>query len=104
MNDEIARTVKCLEEMNDRTKLNCLIAFSKSLQLVDWLKANVKDLNALKLFVDSIVMSAALEKSNQASDRIALAKTMKQAGTAYSALIYDLKLDDDFNQLMQLCS
>ena len=49
-------------------------------------------------------MSAALEKSNQASDRIALAKTLKQAGTAYSALIYDLKLDDDFNQLMQLCS
>jgi hypothetical protein len=104
MNTEIANTVKCLEEMNDRTKLNCLKAFSKSLKLVDWLKENVKDLNALKLFVDSIVMSAALDKSNQASDRIALAKTLKQAGTAYSALIYDLRPDDDFNQFMQLCS
>lgn len=103
MDQEIAETVKCLEIMNDRNKLNCLKAFSESLELVNWLRLKIKGLAQLKTLVDSLFMSAALDKSPQATNRTVLAKTLKDAGSAYAALIYELKPDHDFKKFMSLC-
>ena len=102
MDSNLAAIVKVLDGMNEPDKLRCLAAFGEAIHLIEWLRENHKNLNDLKFLVDLISISSTNENNNFGLDRTILAKTLKEAGSAYAALIYELKLDDDFFQFMEL--
>ena len=98
MDSKLERTIQILDRMNDE-KLSCLTAFSKSLNLVEWLQKNAANLNELKFLVDLASSTVA----STSEDRTVFAKTLKEAGTAFASLIYDLTPNDDFHTFMKLC-
>ena len=102
MDSNLAVIVQVLDGMNEPDKLKCLTAFGEAIHLIEWLRENHKNLNDLKFLVDLISISSTNENNNFGLDRTILAKTLKEAGSAYAALIYELKLDDDFFQFMEL--
>jgi hypothetical protein len=99
MDDKIEKIVNILIKMDTDEKLNCLCAFCDSLVLVDWLRKNTGDIMGLKFLVDLTSVSG----TDTNSDRDLLARALKDAGTAFAPLIYDLKITDNFNEFMQHC-
>ena len=102
MDTRISKTVAVLDKFNDRDKLDCLKAYTESMNLVEWLRKNAPSLQELKFLVELASMSTGT--SNDSSlDKTVFAKTLKEAGTAFAALIYDLKPDVAFYDFMTLC-
>lgn len=103
MDSRIQETVKVLEKINDQDKLRCLNAYTESLNLVEWLRGNAPTLSELKFLVDLASMSSST--SNDTSlDKAVFAKTLKEAGTAFAALIYELNVEKtSFYEFMNLC-
>ena len=99
MNDQVRKTVDILAKLNSEAKLNCLEAFVNSHELVEWLRKNTVDIMGLKFLVE--LASASTNEPN--ADRDLLARALKDAGTAFAPLIYDLKLNDDFQKFMSHC-
>ena len=95
------KTIEILDRMNDKEKLNCLKSFAKSLDLVEWLRKEAKSLSELKVLVDMASMTSVGEQNT--FDKTIFAKILKEAGSAFASLIYELKVDDDFYQFMNLC-
>jgi hypothetical protein len=77
------------------------VSFAESLELIDWLRRNTKNLNELKFLVDISTTVSSSQLSDNIDSTI-FAKTLKEAGTAYASLIYELKQGDDFAQFVEL--
>lgn len=100
MDSNVEQTIECLSSINQTEKLECLKAFTQSLRLVNWLRKNTGNLYELKGLVDFASMSG----SNDAVyDRSLFARALKDSGTAYATLIYELKLDVTFHEFMDQC-
>ena len=105
MDASMKKTIEILDRINEEEKLKCLRAFTESLNLVEWLRLEAKSLSELKVLVDMASMSSAGDTQNgaQTFDMTIFAKTLKEAGSAFASLIYELKVDDGFYQFMNLC-
>lgn len=95
MDTELAKIVKVLDNINSLDKLACLKSYVESIELVDWLRQNTKDINELKVLVDLISES---ESGKDAT----LAKTLLDACKAYNKLIYDFQVNDGFFRFIEL--
>ena len=98
MNEEVKATVDIVSKLDSKEKLECLETFIKSSKIVEWLKANAANIMELKFLVD--LASESIESN---SEHHLLPHTLKDAGTGFAALVYDLKLDDDFQTFMGHC-
>jgi hypothetical protein len=99
MNEQVRKTVDILAKLNSDERLKCLTVFVESHELVEWLRKNTGDIMGLKFLVD--LASASTNEPN--ADRDLLARALKDAGTAFAPLIYDLKLEDNFHKFMEHC-
>jgi hypothetical protein len=102
MDSKVEKVIGILNRMNEGTKMNCLRAFNASIELVEWLRTSLKDIKELKFLIDlaSIAKNA---DSSQAYKKDLLAKILKESCIAYSPLIFDLKLNDNFTRFVELC-
>ncbi|RMZ94441.1 E3 ubiquitin-ligase RNF213-like, partial [Brachionus plicatilis] len=100
MDSEVENTISILSTVNQTEKLECLNAFTQSFDLVKWLRENTKSLSELKFLVDLASMSGS---NNATYDRSLFARALKDSGTAYSTLIYELELDVTFEGFMRQC-
>lgn len=106
MDDTIEQTVNILNEVaHDRAKIDCLMAFTESLEIVTWLRGNTKNLVELNHLVELVSMSSSSYNESVSSlNRTLFAKTLRDAGTAYASLIYELNVEQTgFFTFMQLC-
>ncbi len=108
MDSKVETTIQILNRMSsserqDNEKLKCLKAFVDSVELVQWLRTNIKDIKELKYFVEIVSTTKPSDIQNQNSNRALLPKTLKEAGIAFAPLIFDLKTDDGFEKFMGLC-
>ena len=97
MDDEVERTIQILKKMDSPQKLECLTSFVKSMDFVKWLRSNTKNLKEMKFFVD---LASIGEKSTSTD---LLAKILKEAGTAFAPLIFDLNVNTNFTEFMKQC-
>jgi hypothetical protein len=102
MDSNLERTIVILEPFNQVDKLDCLKAYAQSLDLVEWLRREAKSLSELKVLVDMASMTS-VGSAEQGIDKTIFAKSLKEAGSAFASLIYELKCDDGFFQFMNLC-
>ena len=102
MDAKMKQTIEILDRINDEEKLYCLRAYTQSLNLVEWLRKEAKSLSELKVLVDMASMTS-VGSNEQVLDKTIFAKTLKEAGSAFASLIYELKTDDGFHQFMSLC-
>lgn len=61
MDAKIERVVNLLERVNHPKKIECLAAFAKCLDLVEWLRNNATDLSQLKTLVDMLSSESTIE-------------------------------------------
>lgn len=61
MDDRIEKVVNLLERVNHPKKIECLAAFTKCLELVEWLRKNATDLSQLKTLVDMVSSESTIE-------------------------------------------
>ena len=102
MDAKMKKTIEILDRINDEEKLYCLRVFTQSLNLVEWLRKEAKSLSELKVLVDMASMTS-VGSNEQVLDKTIFAKTLKEAGSAFAPLIYELKTEDGFLQFMSLC-
>lgn len=100
MDQDIEKTISYLSKINKPEQIECLKAFTQSLDLANWLRKNTKDLEELKFFVGLASMSGL---TDAVSNQVLFARTLKDSGIAYASLIYKLKPNVDFQAFMLLC-
>ena len=102
MDSKVENVIGILNRMNHGLKISCLRAFNACIELVEWLRASLKDIKELKFLIDlaSIAKNA---DSSQAYKKDLLAKVLKESCIAYSPLIFDLKQNDTFTRFVELC-
>ncbi len=100
MDRQVEATLKVLDKLNDKAKIDCLKQYVSSLGLVTWLRANTHNLKQFKFLVE---LASLTPSGEYAQNNALFAKTLKEAGIAYAPLIFDLKLDDNFEQFTALC-
>ena len=105
MDASMKNTLEILDRINEEKKLSCLRAYSLSLALVEWLRKNAPSLSELKFLVDLASMTSVGggNETAQSVDKTIFAKTLKEAGSAFASLIYELKQDSDFHHFLDLC-
>jgi hypothetical protein len=105
MDKNMSNTVEFLDKINSKQKLDCLNAYVESLDLVEWLREKAKNLGELKFLVELVSTTSTTTNETSATNmnRSILAKTLKEAGTAYASLIYNWKIDDTFNRFISHC-
>lgn len=70
MDTKIERVVNSLRRVNHPSKIECLAAFAKCLDLVAWLRNHTNDLSELKTFVDMVSCESTVESLANKSSRI----------------------------------
>jgi hypothetical protein len=100
MDKNVEQTVKALNIVNTPEKLHCLHVYMNAMDLITWLRKNVKNLQEFKFLVDLLSTTSTGDYSKKNN---LFAKVFKEAGTAFAPLIFDLKLDDDFSKFTELC-
>ena len=100
MDSNLEKIVKNFEKLNQESKIKCLEAFAESLDLVVWLRENAPQLDQLYFLVDRLSNSAGNETNT--APNFAIAKALKESGTAYASLIYKLKTSHAFTDFMEL--
>jgi hypothetical protein len=106
MDQRIEKIVSVLDRFNDQERIFCLNAFAQSMEFVEWLRENAPSLIELKTLVDLASMSNSSSTGKQVDaniDNTVFAKILKEAGSAYAFLIYELKPDVNFFEFMHLC-
>lgn len=68
MDKKIEIVVNRLERVNHPKKIECLAAFAKCLDLVDWLRTNATDLSQLKTLVDMVSSESTIESMTNNSN------------------------------------
>ena len=86
---------KRLEELKDKKLAICLRSFSENFDFIEWLKKTAPNLNALKLLCEF-----ASESENEGALEVVRVQSLSMVGTAYSPLIYDLKQDFTYEDLI----
>jgi hypothetical protein len=100
MDKQVEKTLKVLDKINNKAKIDCLKQYVSSLGLINWLRTNVQNLKEFKFLVE---LASLTPSGEYAQNNALFAKTLKEAGIAYAPLIFDLKLDDDFQQFTAHC-
>ncbi len=93
MDETLGNIVAVLDGINSPDKLECLRAFAESIELVEWLRANVKSMSEFRVLIDLILEE---ESSTNGPNRDLMAKILLEAGSAYASFIFDLKQDCGF--------
>ncbi|XP_053396356.1 E3 ubiquitin-protein ligase rnf213-alpha-like [Mercenaria mercenaria] len=94
----VVKTCEFLKDItSERTK--CLVAFMNCGNLIKWLQESMHELKQLKVFVDLAFMSAGEEPMN-----IRKVECLHSAVTGYAPLIFDLKPDTGYVDLLDLCN
>jgi len=86
---------KRLEDLSDTKLARCLKSFSENFEFIEWLKKTAPNLNALKLLCEF-----ASESENEGALEVVRVQSLSMVGTAYSPLIYDLKQDFTYEDLI----
>ena len=73
----------------------CLTKFNDNFEFIKWLRNATRDLNALKLLCEF-----ASESENEGALEVVRVQSLSMVGTAYSPLIYDLKQEFSYNELI----
>ncbi|XP_070579265.1 E3 ubiquitin-protein ligase rnf213-alpha-like [Ptychodera flava] len=97
INEEVVQTGKALAELS-QDRIQCLRELVQCRPLVEWLRNEIKDVQQLKVFVDLAMISAG--ETDFEVDRV---KCLHQATTGYASIIFDLKEDAGFKELMKAC-
>lgn len=100
MNPELENTIKILDRISMPERVACLQAYADSLPLVKWLRGNVRNLNEFKFLVD---LASLAQTSEHSQNNVIFAKTLKEAGIAFSPLIFELNVDIGFKPFAALC-
>jgi hypothetical protein len=100
MDKQVERTLTVLDKLNDKARIDCLKQYVNSIGLINWLRENVQNLKEFKFLVE---LASLTPSGEYAQNNSLFAKTLKEAGIAYAPLIFDLKLDDDFQRFSQHC-
>ncbi len=75
---------------------DCLRGFTDNHEFIEWLRTATSDLNALKLLCEM-----ASESENEGALEVVRVQSLSMVGTAYSPLIFDLKQDSSYEQLIK---
>ncbi|XP_035692573.1 E3 ubiquitin-protein ligase rnf213-alpha-like [Branchiostoma floridae] len=95
MDDSVFNATSILAELTEATS-DALNAFVLSKPLVEWMRKHTKDTKELKVFADLASISAG--ETDIEIDRVNM---LLSAGIGYGPLIYDLKQDAGFPEMMQ---
>ncbi|XP_053388233.1 E3 ubiquitin-protein ligase rnf213-alpha-like, partial [Mercenaria mercenaria] len=93
----LMKTCVFLEEITAE-RAACLSAFVDCSNLVMWLRESMQQLKELKVFVDLAIMSAGDDPMN-----LGKVECLHTAVTGYSSLIFDLKPDSGYGDLLDQC-
>jgi hypothetical protein len=93
MTEKITEASEFLEKCNNKPKIDCLDAFAASLNIVEWIREETKDISDLHKFVQVALHTAAGE-GDFASDRLSRLKTV---GSGFGPLIYGLYKEKSFS-------
>ncbi|KAI8490437.1 hypothetical protein Bbelb_317050 [Branchiostoma belcheri] len=95
IDDSVFKATSVLAELTEATS-DALNAFVLSKPLVEWMRVHTKDIKELKVFADLASISAG--ETDIEIDRVNM---LLSAGIGYGPLIYDLKEDAGFTEMMQ---
>ncbi|XP_053562489.1 E3 ubiquitin-protein ligase RNF213 [Bombina bombina] len=95
INLEFMKTKQILSELTEE-HINCLRQIVVNMDFINWVKEALEDVNELKVFVDLASISAG--ENDMDVDRVAC---FHDAVLGYSSLLYDLKPEFGFEDLMQ---
>ncbi|KAI8487861.1 hypothetical protein Bbelb_343090 [Branchiostoma belcheri] len=95
IDDTVFQAASVLAELTEATS-DALNAFVLSKPLVEWMRVHTKDTKELKVFADLASISAG--ETDIEIDRVNM---LLSAGIGYGPLIYDLKEDAGFTEMMQ---
>ncbi|XP_056372927.1 E3 ubiquitin-protein ligase RNF213 isoform X2 [Hyla sarda] len=95
INNEVMKTRKLLSEIKDE-HIECLKEVESRKEFFLWVKEALQDVNELKVFVDLASISAG--ENDMDVDRVAC---FHDAVLGYSSLLYDLKPQSGFDDLME---
>jgi hypothetical protein len=95
LNSDIEKLLKILSKCDSSEKTACLRHFANSIELVKWLRENVRDLESLRFLVNLTSIEI---------NRAVLAKSLLEAGTAFAPLIFELKVNSSLAEFMDLCA
>ena len=99
MNDINKNTMEIyekLEKLSSEQLFTCLKSFNDNFEFIQWLKKTTPDLNALKLLCEF-----ASESENEGALEVVRVQSLSMVGTAYSPLIFDLKQDASYENLIK---
>ena len=85
-----------LEKLSNEQLFTCLKSFNDNFEFIQWLKKTTPDLNALKLLCEF-----ASESENEGALEVVRVQSLSMVGTAYSPLIFDLKQDASYENLIK---
>lgn len=85
-----------LEKLSSDDLFQCLRSFNDNFEFIQWLRKVTPDLNALKLLCEF-----ASESENEGALEVVRVQSLAMVGTAYSPLIFDLKQNFSYDQLIQ---
>lgn len=84
-----------LEKLSSNQLYKCLQSFNKNYFFISWLRKELADLRALKLLCE-----IATESENEGALEVVRVQSLSMVGTAYSPLIFNLKKDASYEQLI----
>ncbi|XP_072022383.1 E3 ubiquitin-protein ligase rnf213-alpha-like [Amphiura filiformis] len=79
-------------------QLRCLEEAAKAPEFIKWMRAEIKDVNELKVFVDLAMIQAG--ETDLEMDRVSC---FHGAAMGYAPIIFDLKDNSDCNDLLEAC-
>ena len=96
INDEIFIIYSKLDSLSSPKMVECLNAFMKNIDFVEWLQKHAPNEDALKLLADF-----AAESENEGALEVRRVQTLLLVGTAYGPLIYHLDKKSNFETLLK---
>ncbi|VDH96739.1 Hypothetical predicted protein [Mytilus galloprovincialis] len=97
LNKSYLETFAVLSDVDER-KINCLLKFVESKNLVNWLKKKMKNLKELKFFVNLAYIS-----TGDKGLEIAKVRCLNSAAIGYAPLIFNLKSNCDYKLFLKRC-
>ena len=85
-----------LKNLSSKDLYDCLRSFNENFEFIEWLRKVTPDLNALKLLCEF-----ASESENEGALEVVRVQSLAMVGTAYSPLIFDIKPNFTYDQLIQ---
>ncbi len=84
-----------LKNLSSKELYDCLRSFNENFEFIEWLRKVTPDLNALKLLCEF-----ASESENEGALEVVRVQSLAMVGTAYSPLIFDIKPNFTYDQLI----